>query len=152
MKPFDYGLMVVRLIAGGVFLYAGWQKFADPNQFADSIAAYQLLPQQLIDLCALSVPPLELIIGFLLLVGWQRRVAVLSASILTGVFIAAIISAIARGLTINCGCFGAGTSAKSILALELSRDLVMEAALLWEYIRQLRVARGTWAEQEHSQP
>jgi uncharacterized membrane protein YphA (DoxX/SURF4 family) len=143
MKSKAWGItsLILRLIAAGVFLYAGWQKLGAPQEFADSIAAYQLLPAQLIDLLALALPPLELIVGCLLLIGWQRRVAAFSALILTGIFAVAISSAIARGLTIDCGCFGAGTPSKGDLWLALLRDLCLGAALLVVYIREIRVAR-----------
>jgi uncharacterized membrane protein YphA (DoxX/SURF4 family) len=129
--------LILRLIAAGVFLYAGWQKLKVPQDFADNIAAYQLLPSQLINLTALALPPLELIIGFLLLIGWQRRVAAFAALILMGIFAAALGSAIMRGLTIDCGCFGAGVPTKNGLWLALLRDLIMWAGLLYVYMREI---------------
>ena len=132
--------LVLRLIVAGVFLFAGWQKLKAPQEFADSIAAYQLLPVQLINLVALTLPPLELIIGFLLLVGWWQRIAAFSAIILTGVFMVALASAISRGLKIDCGCFGAGASAKGDLWLALARDLVLGAALVFSYFCEIGTA------------
>lgn len=139
-KSLDIASLVLRLIAAGVFLYAGSKKLGAPQELADSIAAYQLLPAQLIDLFALGLPPLELIIGCLLLIGWQRRVAAFSGLVLTGVFLAALSSAIARGLAIDCGCFGAGAPSKSGLWLALLRDVALGAGLLFVYIREIWAA------------
>ena len=82
---------------------------------------------------ALGLPPLEMIVGGLLLSGWQRRVAALSALMLTGVFLLALGSAIARGLTIDCGCFG-GDDAKGDLWMALLRDLTLGASLICVYL------------------
>ena len=129
--------LVCRLIAAAVFLYAGWLKLRTPAQFADNIAAYQLLPAQLINLCALSLPPLELIVGILLLTGWQRRAALFAALVMTSVFMAVLGSAIARGLTIDCGCFGSEHSTKLGLWWALIRDVLLAAVLLFAYCREL---------------
>jgi len=148
-------LLLIRLIVAGVFLYAGWQKVWVPQEFADSIAAYQLLPVQLINPVALTLPPFELVVGFLLLAGWQQRVAAFSALILTGVFLVALASALSRGLKIDCGCFGAGLSAKDDLWLALARDLVLGAALVFFYfckIGQAGKGKGMSVTHEAVQP
>jgi len=134
-------LVIVRLIAAGVFLYAGWQKLIAPQEFADNIAAYQLLPVQAINIFALTLPPLELIVGCLLLIGFQRRLAAFSAVLMIVVFFVALASAIARGLNIDCGCFGSETSTKYGLWLALLRDCAMGAALLWVYLREIAISQ-----------
>ena len=128
--------LVLRLTAAAVFLYAGWEKMRAPQEFADNIAAYRLLPAQLVNLLALSLPPLELIIGCLLLTGWQTRVAALSALMVTGIFMGALVSAILRGLVIDCGCFGSGVPGRYGLWPALFRDLILGAALLFIYCDQ----------------
>jgi uncharacterized membrane protein YphA (DoxX/SURF4 family) len=130
-------LLLLRLIVAGVFLYAGWQKFWVPQEFADSIAAYQILPAQLINPVALALPPLELIIGCLLLIGCQKRIAAFSALILTGAFMVALTSAIARGLKIECGCFGAGGPVKGDLWPAVLRDIVLGTALVFLYFCEI---------------
>jgi uncharacterized membrane protein YphA (DoxX/SURF4 family) len=129
----DIVSLVLRLLIATVFLFAGWVKLGSPQQFADSIAAYQLLPVQVINPIALALPPLELIIGCLLLAGWQRRIAAFSALILSVVFAIALGFAISRGLTIDCGCFGSEPGSRSNLWVALFRDLLMAAALLFIY-------------------
>jgi uncharacterized membrane protein YphA (DoxX/SURF4 family) len=129
--------LAVRLIAAGIFLYAGWQKITVPEQFADNIAAYQILPLSIINPMALAFPPLEIMVGFLLLVGWRRRLAAFSALILISIFTVALASAIARGLVIDCGCFGASAPSKSHLSFALIRDLAMCAGLLYLYVSEI---------------
>jgi hypothetical protein len=57
------------------------------------------------------------------------------ASIL--VLIAAIGWALARGLTINCGCFGAAPASRGAMWTDLGRDLALGAAALWLYVSAL---------------
>jgi putative oxidoreductase len=115
----------LRIIIGGVFLYAGILKTQTPQSFADSIASYQLLPNALINLVALSLPIFEMAVGAMLITGFRLRVASLSALILSGIFAAALISALARGLNIDCGCFGNGTPSLQKTWLSLGRDLLL---------------------------
>ena len=68
-------LVVLRVVVGLVFGYAGWIKFQAPQAFADSIATFQLLPRWLISLLALGLPPYEIVVGVLLLSGWKPRIA-----------------------------------------------------------------------------
>ncbi len=92
---FQLGL---RLLLGGVFIYAGTLKILSPQPFADSIATYRLLPGPLIDLLALGLPAFEVAVGSLLVVGLYVRAAALGVLLMTGVFALALASVLARGL------------------------------------------------------
>lgn len=94
-----------RLSLGGVFLYAGLLKSGDVQGFARDIAGYQLLPYQWNYLVAASLPSVEVLCGMLLLVNRRVRPAALLLGGLLLVFIAALVSVLARGLQIDCGCF-----------------------------------------------
>jgi len=132
---------LVRLLIAGIFLYGGVKKLNAPQQFADKIAAYQVLPIDAINLSALTLPPLEVIVGFLLLSGFKRRFAVFSALVMTGLFFIALVSAIARGLAIECGCFGSGPSKESSLWFALLRDCGLGTVLFWNYLCELATER-----------
>jgi uncharacterized membrane protein YphA (DoxX/SURF4 family) len=54
------------------------------------------------------LPFVELALGVLLLIGLATRVVAGISAVLLLVFIAGIASAWARGLSIDCGCFGSG--------------------------------------------
>ncbi len=99
-------LWISRAILGFVFIVAAVEKVAQPEVFAASIIAYKILPVALVNIFALIVSWTELLSGILLITGYRVRA---SSAILTGllvVFIVAILSAMARGMTIDCGCFG----------------------------------------------
>ena len=101
----DYLHLAVRLLIGGLFLYAGLPKILDTMGFASSIYNYKLFPSPLIGLTAAFIPSVEVLAGFALILGVKVRGASLLISLLLVVFITlAAISAI-RGLDIDCGCF-----------------------------------------------
>jgi uncharacterized membrane protein YphA (DoxX/SURF4 family) len=97
--------LAARVVVGMVFLVAAADKVGNPEAFARSIANYRLLPLELVNLPALILPWLELLIGLMLLVGVRIRAAAAVAAVLLVVFTAALVSALARGLDIHCGCF-----------------------------------------------
>jgi uncharacterized membrane protein YphA (DoxX/SURF4 family) len=99
---------LVRLGLAAVWFVSGGIKASDLNQTYIAVNAYDLLPPSVVSVVAAAVPFLELALGVLLLLGLGTRlVAALSALVLAG-FIVAIAQAWARGLTIDCGCFGGG--------------------------------------------
>jgi hypothetical protein len=94
---------------GAVFLWSGFLKVHSPLAFADSIATFQILPVPLINLMALGLPPLELLLGCLLVAGIRRREAAFGIVMLTTVFLFSLGQALVRGLEVDCGCFGGGS-------------------------------------------
>jgi rhodanese-related sulfurtransferase len=91
----------------GVFIYASIDKIAHPADFAKDVYNYQILPDTLVNLTALVLPWLELVLGLGLLAGIWLPGAVLTVNGLLAVFLAAFAFNLARGLNVDCGCFGA---------------------------------------------
>ncbi|HBA88654.1 MAG TPA: DoxX family protein [Geobacter sp.] len=116
----------VRISLGAVFIYAALPKIADPAAFAGSVAAYRILPYFGSYLAAAVLPFLELICGMLLVCRWRVKTAALIIAAMNLLFIAALASAIARGLDIDCGCFRQG-GAKTSPWLALGRDVLFLA-------------------------
>jgi uncharacterized membrane protein YphA (DoxX/SURF4 family) len=100
-------LMVFRLALGGLFVYAGAVKALAPLDFAQSIRNYQLVGPSLSFLAALVLPWLEILAGAFLVAGVWKRGAALVVSALLVFFIILTVVTMARGLDIDCGCFGA---------------------------------------------
>jgi uncharacterized membrane protein YphA (DoxX/SURF4 family) len=95
----------LRIALGVVFIAASLDKIENPQSFADNIANYRVLPYKLINLVALTMPWLEIVTGFFLVLGiWVRANAILVSGMLV-VFSLAIIQALLRNLDISCGCF-----------------------------------------------
>lgn len=99
---------LARVLLAGIWLYAGIDKARDPGQFVVAVQAYQILPDGLAHLVAYSLPIAEIGLGLLLLAGLATRFAAVTSAVLLVVFIAGVASAAARGLNIDCGCFGGG--------------------------------------------
>jgi cobalt-zinc-cadmium efflux system protein len=115
--------LVARLILGGVFIYASLDKILHPAAFADAVFNYQLLPSQLINLMALTLPWLELTLGVLLLSGIWLPGATLGVNLLLITFLGALVINSARGLNISCGCFSTDTAAAGLSWWDVLRDI-----------------------------
>jgi uncharacterized membrane protein YphA (DoxX/SURF4 family) len=97
-----------RLVLGGVFAAASLTKITDPQATVRAVRAYRLVPEAVVHPLAYALPYVELAVAVLLLLGLGVRYAAAVAAFMVAVFIAAIGSAAARGLNIDCGCFGRG--------------------------------------------
>lgn len=96
----------MRILLGVVFIYAAISKASDPEGFARAIANYKLLPIFLINILALILPWIELCAGILLVFGVLVKENSMILGGLLVVFVIAILISLARGLNIDCGCFG----------------------------------------------
>lgn len=124
----SWGGRALGLILGAVFFWSGFLKVQAPLAFADSIASFQILPLPLINLLAMGLPPLEILLGILLMTGWKRREAAFGVLTLTAVFLLALGQARLRGLEVNCGCFGEGASSPWKIWTAIGRDLFLGGA------------------------
>ena len=121
-----YLALALRIVLGGVFLYAGGLKIADPAAFAGSVAAFKLLPTFGNYLIAATLPWVEVLCGLLLITGYRVRAGATLVLLMNLVFAVAITSAIIRGLDIDCGCFRQG-GPKTSPWIALLRDLALIA-------------------------
>ncbi len=101
----DWLELLARFLVGGTFVYASLDKIADPAGFAQNIYHYRILGEVWLHPMALVLPWLELVAGLAMLLGFYRRGAALLVSVMLVMFMAAIVSALARDLDISCGCF-----------------------------------------------
>jgi uncharacterized membrane protein len=118
------------LTLAGTFAYAGIEKLLAPAEFASAIANYRLplFPASAIHATAFVLPVLEVVLAAALFVPALRRAALVGVGGLLTIFIAGIIQAFARGLVIDCGCFGAATAATTFnMGVALARDAALLA-------------------------
>ena len=126
-----------RLVLGGVFVVAGILKLPDPAAAVRAVRAYRLLPESLVAPVAYGLPMLEIVVGLALLAGIFVRTAAIASAVLLVVFLAAVGSAWARGLQIDCGCFGHGgavAAGDTAYPAEIARDvglLIVALGLAW---------------------
>ena len=101
---------ISRLILGGVLFAAGYLKVGSPDKSQMAVRAYELLPISVANFLGLVLPFFEIAIGLLLILGAGTRIAAALGGFTMFIFIIAIGQAWARGLNIDCGCFGGGGS------------------------------------------
>ncbi|AUG76634.1 hypothetical protein CFP65_1756 [Kitasatospora sp. MMS16-BH015] len=100
--------LAVRLGLALVWAWAGLAKVSDPAEAAQAVRAYELLPESLVKPVGYGLPFLELALALLLLLGLGTRIVAVISALLLLTFIGGITSAWARGISIDCGCFGGG--------------------------------------------
>jgi uncharacterized membrane protein YphA (DoxX/SURF4 family) len=120
---------LARLLLAGVLLAAGILKASDPSGTVAAVRAYELLPPPLATPIGWGLPFLEIGLGLLLAVGLHTRVAAICSAVLLVTLLAAVISVAARGLSIDCGCFGGG-GAVAVGEASYTADIVRNIGLL----------------------
>jgi uncharacterized membrane protein YphA (DoxX/SURF4 family) len=129
---------LARLGLAAVWLISGWLKAVDLDQAYVAVRAYDVLPTAAVEVVSVVLPFVELALGLLLLVGvGTRAVAVLSVGLLL-VFVAGVSQAWARGLSIDCGCFGGGGAVapgSTAYVQELVRDTGFLLMAAWLIVR-----------------
>ena len=118
--------MLARLVLGGVLLAAGGLKVLKPTESANAVAAYKILPTNVAHLVGYALPWLEVALALLLIVGFMVRPAAVLSGLIMVVFAIAIASVWARGMLIDCGCFGGGGEIDPSLASEVRRTYFIE--------------------------
>ena len=118
--------MLARLVFGGVLLAAGGLKVLKPTESANAVAAYKILPTNVAHLTGYALPWLEVALALLLIVGFMVRPAAVLSGLIMVVFAIAIASVWARGMLIDCGCFGGGGEIDPSLASEVRRTYFIE--------------------------
>jgi putative oxidoreductase len=97
-----------RIAIGALFIYAASSKF-DAIKFAQEVNNYRLLPAVFVNLVAVALPFVELFAGIMLIAGFRIRASSLTIVGLLCGFIFAMSFVWAKGIDIECGCFGKGT-------------------------------------------
>lgn len=104
----DYGWVILRILIGFIFAYAGFMKLVEPiENFQAAIADLNLIPSQLVPWIARIVPWIELIGGTFLLLGYlpKQSSATISSLSLSFAFLLGASVLAGKGMK-ACGCFG----------------------------------------------
>lgn len=126
--------LVGRLLLGGVLLVAGYLKAGNAAKSQMAVRAYEVLPISIANLLGEILPWLEIGAGLLLILGVAVKWSSFFAAALMFTFVAAIAQAWARGLSIDCGCFGGGgqvAAGKTRYLEEILRDLGLAITALY---------------------
>ncbi|HET8599361.1 MAG TPA: MauE/DoxX family redox-associated membrane protein [Segeticoccus sp.] len=130
--------LVARLILGVVLVWAGASKITDLQSSVRAVLGYQLMPSYSVaHLVGTVLPVVEILVGVLLIIGLFTRAAAVVGGLLMVAFIIGIASVWARGISIDCGCFGGGGTIKpgeTHYLREILRDtglLICAAWVVW---------------------
>ncbi len=139
---------VVRIGLAVVWAWAGLAKISDPAVAAQAVRAYRILPESLVKPVGYGLPFLEVALAVLLLIGLGVRIAAVISVLLLLTFIAGITSAWARGISIDCGCFGGGgavDASQTQYLQEILRDTGFLLMAGWLIFRpRTRVSLDGW--------
>lgn len=127
-----------RLVVGTVWVVAGALKLPDPAASVRAVRAYDLVPEAIVPTLGHLLPVLELVVGVCLLLGLLTRLTAVVSTLLLLAFVVGIASAWARGLQIDCGCFGGGgfdADATAKYPGEIARDVALAVASAWLVVR-----------------
>jgi uncharacterized membrane protein YphA (DoxX/SURF4 family) len=119
--------VLARLLVGGVWIAAGLLKLKDIGDSIRSVRNFQILPEAIVPTVGRGLPIFEILVGGFLIVGLAVRIGGTLSALLQLAFIIGIASAWARGLQIECGCFGGSGSlvqnASAKYPWEIARDV-----------------------------
>jgi uncharacterized membrane protein YphA (DoxX/SURF4 family) len=122
--------VLARVLVGGVWVVAGYLKLPDPAEGVRAVRAYRLLPESVVPVVGHGLPVLEIAVGLCLLLGVLTRPAALLSALMLAAFVVGIASAWARGLQIECGCFGGGTDPAANATAKYPWDIARDVGLL----------------------
>jgi putative oxidoreductase len=130
--PRLYVVPALGALIGGIFIYAGALKAWDPVKFANDIQNFRILSWPVGVRLAFYLPWVEIVAGLALFIGWMRSGAVAILTSLTAIFIVATVSAHARGIDLECGCFGAASKNWSFAShMAVLIGMLAGLVLLW---------------------
>ncbi|WP_344332261.1 MauE/DoxX family redox-associated membrane protein [Kitasatospora putterlickiae] len=120
-----------RLLLAAVLGYAGLVKIPDLREAGRTVVLYRIVPEESAQLIGGVLPFIEIALAVLLVLGLATRVVAAGAAVLMVMYIAAITSVWARGMSIDCGCFSSGgtvtSGAERGYVIDIARDLVLLA-------------------------
>jgi uncharacterized membrane protein YphA (DoxX/SURF4 family) len=135
LRQQEWITLVVRLALAVILGTAGYAKFSEAGGLQKvAVSSYRILPQGMVAPVAFGLPVLEMALAALILLGFATRAMAISVGLLFVVFIAGIISVWARGLSIDCGCFGGGglvAKGQTHYLREIFRDLGFFVLAAW---------------------
>lgn len=129
--------VLVRVLVGGVFVFAGFSKLLLPHaEVIAHVQQYQVLPSWLVSITATFLPWLEVCSGTALLIGFFTTPAALLIAVQLANFCVLMVIVLAAGIPIeDCGCFGNLGLPETPLQV-LVRDVIMLAMLVPVFFRQ----------------
>ncbi len=119
-------IRVCQIAIGLILGFAGLAKIGDLQSFAVQIHNFRMVPIPVENLIAMTLPWIEVVAALALILGIESRAAAILAAALMALFTIAVAVAFARGLDIECGCFGTADASR-VGAVKLMQNAGMTA-------------------------
>lgn len=132
---------VARFYMAFVWFKAGLHKVNTYMDTSQSITAYKIFTPEFSGYLATIIGPLEIAGGVLLLLGIFLKQSSKVATIVLILFIIGMGQAWARGLNIECGCFGVQPSSNPTaahFATSIARDFLFVFLTVWTIYRPFK--------------
>lgn len=121
----EYNVLTARIFLGMILIVVSIDKIADPLAFAKSISDYRLVTGPSAIVLATVLPWMELLTGMAILFGLFLRGSSLLAGAILSIFSLAVVTALVRGLDINCGCFTQDPDTAKIGWMKISENAIL---------------------------
>lgn len=126
-----WGILGIRLVLAGIFLYSGLVKAGASEEFALALVPFTIIPTAWIGTFAMVLTWLEIVVGLSLLVPRVYPLAAAMVVLLTIIFIGALSWALSNGIIVDCGCFGRDEAPSAFkMVLAMGRDVLIGAGAL----------------------
>lgn len=120
-----YFTLFSRAVLGGILIFAGVVKLPHVDTLLWEIAQYDILPYSLVSVYSHALPPLEIALGSLLVLGVLLKLSASLSGLMVLSFAIAKISALVRGLDIDiCPCFGPAMPLLAVHSLAIDFGLL----------------------------
>lgn len=141
VKSARFWMIVGRILLAGIFLAAGIAKLREPwLQFAVSINTFKIVPDDMLELMARTLPWFEVLVGAAVLSGIRLKWTSLLATLILGGFLGLLVRSWAIGLEVDCGCFGSGEPLGPKVIARDSLMVLLGLAVTFGAFRQARIA------------
>jgi uncharacterized membrane protein YphA (DoxX/SURF4 family) len=124
--------LILRVLIGAVFVYAGILKLLDPAAFAWTIYQYGLIPRNAIEIMAVGLPVLEVLAGIGFVFNIRGGLSAITGMLVLFLFVLGY--AMINGLNVDCGCFSTREPGPEGLEKAFIRDVLMLIGVGFVYI------------------
>ncbi|MGQ0601070.1 MAG: MauE/DoxX family redox-associated membrane protein [Anaerolineales bacterium] len=112
------------MVISAVLLFSGIVHAAQPYYFIHTVSSYRLLPASVSGVLGLWLPYLQIVLAIYIGLGIAEKVALWIAASVFMAYTIAQLSVLARGMEIDCGCFGFVSTTVSVTSVAIPLLLI----------------------------